>query len=306
MADINEGLTTWQQAENHNKMIDLQRKPPKPGMPGGVELSYFASSAFRITSPGGISVMIDPWRNHPSGKWDWYYYELPMTEVDIGMSTHAHFDHDALHRLKSHTLLDRLIGTYSFGDVTIHGIADKHETDSKESHYDWCQLTRDLTGIDVSPPDNPRSFDNCLFVVETGGLRFLHWGDNRHNPPDEVWDWIGEVDVALLPVDGSRHILTYERADRIVDRLGARIVVPHHYFIWDITTRTSTLLPAVDWVDTHPDPVQLDSGSTVLHADEVKSLNGKVYHFGDNVAYERPRPRWLDGIPESEDVKAED
>ena len=63
-----------------------------------MEVAYFGSSAFKITSPKGVSVMIDPWRNHPSRKWDWYFHDFPITEVDIGASTHAHFDHDALHR----------------------------------------------------------------------------------------------------------------------------------------------------------------------------------------------------------------
>jgi L-ascorbate metabolism protein UlaG (beta-lactamase superfamily) len=298
MPDLNEGLTTWQQHENNNKMIELQSNPPIMGLAGGVELAFFASSAFRITSPGGISVMIDPWRNHPSGKWDWYYDEFPMTEVDIGISTHAHFDHDALHRLKSNVLLDRLIGTYEFGDVKITGIAEKHATDSSGSHYDWVELTKKLTGVDPRPPNNPRSFDNSLILIETGGLKFVHWGDNRADPPKEVWDWMGQVDVALLPVEESRHVLTYEQADTISERLGAHITVPHHYYIWDIVTRGSTLTEAREWVDTHDAPVHLESGSVMLQADEVKALDAKVYHFGDHVAYERLKSKWLQGLPE--------
>ena len=95
MTEIDNGLNVWQMTSNHNRMLDLQEDVSTP-KDGPVELAYFGSSAFRITSPRGVSVMIDPWRNHPSRKWDWYFHDFPIVPVDIGTSTHAHFDHDAL------------------------------------------------------------------------------------------------------------------------------------------------------------------------------------------------------------------
>ena len=73
-------------------MIELQSRQMDPAALGTVQIAYFGSSAFRVTSPEGISVMIDPWRNHPSRKWDWYFADMPETAVDIGVSTHAHLD----------------------------------------------------------------------------------------------------------------------------------------------------------------------------------------------------------------------
>ena len=73
------GLTGWQHATNHNRMIDFQQtlieapqvaNNPSPETSRDVQLTFFGSSAFRITSPSGITIMVDPWRNHPSGKWD--------------------------------------------------------------------------------------------------------------------------------------------------------------------------------------------------------------------------------------------
>ena len=76
MTDIDTGLNVWQMTSNHNRMIDLQ-EDKSPPQDGPVELAYFGSSAFRITSPRGVSVMIDPWRNHPSRRWDWYFHDFP-------------------------------------------------------------------------------------------------------------------------------------------------------------------------------------------------------------------------------------
>jgi len=284
---INDGLWAWKQPHNNNRMIALQSaKPERSG--GDIELAYFGCSAFRITTPAGLTVLIDPWRNPPWGNWDWFLYDFPALQVDVALSTHAHFDHDGLHAVSANVLLDRLVGTYAFADVKITGIADKHVTDSSHNVYDWAEMTRRLTNMITDPPNNCRSFDNSLIVIEVAGIRVLHWGDNRPNPSDAVWDMIGKVDIALLPIDGSQHVLSYAQIDDIIGRLEPHIIVPHHYYTWDIMTRGSTLLPAHEWVKLRPDPRWLDAGSVRLDPDYVRSQQGKVIYFGGNVDFTKP------------------
>ena len=286
MTELDTGLTAWQMASNHNRMIELQADR-SPAREGPVEIAYFGSSAFRITSPKGVSVMVDPWRNHPSRRWDWYFHDFPVTEVDIGASTHAHFDHDALHRLDAHVLLDRPIGRYEFADVVIRGIADKHATDSSAALYDFKKIHRAFGGANIEPPDNPRSWDNCLITVETGGLRILHWGDNRHNPPPEVWEALGRIDIALLPVDGSQHVMGFRMVEHIIEVLRPHIVIPHHYYIWDVVQRQSTLQPADAWVDARAGAKTLDGPSRTYSVADVRNLDRAVHFFGEHVAFDR-------------------
>jgi hypothetical protein len=61
---LNEGLWAWKQRENNNRMITLQAVMPDTR---AVRLAYFGGSAFRITAPSGLTLMIDPWRNRPLG-----------------------------------------------------------------------------------------------------------------------------------------------------------------------------------------------------------------------------------------------
>jgi len=285
MPNLDSGLNSWRWRTNHNRMIELQEAGVQP-REGPVELAFFGSSAFRITSPAGISVMIDPWRNHPSRKWDWYFSDFPLTAVDIGVSTHAHFDHDALHRLDAHVNLDRLIGTYRFGDVTITGIADKHNTDSSAAIYDFKAIIREFDGVDITPPNNPRSWDHCLILVETGGLRFLHWGDNRPDPTENVWQALGEIDVVLVPVDGSQHVMGYAAVESVIARLQPKAVVPHHYYIWDVVQRQSTLQTADWWVSQQPDAVWLDSPALTLTRSGLTDVQRQVHYFGPHVAFD--------------------
>ncbi|MBN3563893.1 MBL fold metallo-hydrolase [Aliamphritea spongicola] len=276
------GLTSWMSGNNHNRIIQVQNEGGVQQDSGQVEIAYYANSAFRITSPRGISVMVDPWRNDPSGAWGlWYRMEFPKENVDIGASTHAHFDHDALDKLDANMLLDRMAGTFTLGDITIRGIADKHQCVAP-GMVPWTEAVKQFEGREqICAPTNARHMDNTLFVIETGGMSFLMWGDNRPEPPQEVWDQIGEVDVVFVPVDGSEHILDYEQANAVVEKTGAKAAIPHHYLVPETTFYTSTLLPADEWVKTHPF-TNVDAPSFNLSKADLEGKTGHVYYFGSN------------------------
>ena len=276
------GLDTWMSGLNHNRIIQVQNEGGVQADAGKVGIAFFSNSAFQITSPKGITLMVDPWRNDPSGAWGlWYRMEFPKAEVDIGMSTHAHFDHDALGRLEANMLLDRMAGTFQLGDVKITGIADKHQCVAPGT-VNWTQAVQQFEGREnICPPTNFRHLDNNLYVIETGGLKLLMWGDNRPNPPQEVWDRIGEVDVVFVPIDGSGHILDYEQADAVVTKTGASIAIPHHYLVPETTFATSTLETAAEWVQTH-EHTMLETASIEISAADLDGKVGHVYYFASN------------------------
>ncbi len=276
-------LISWESGKNNNRLIEFQNKGGVQADSGKVGIAYYSNSAFKITSPRGMTIMVDPWRNDPSGAWGlWYRMDFPMTDVDIGLSTHAHFDHDALDRLDANMLLDRMAGTFQLGDVKITAIADKHQCVAP-GIVAWTEAVKQFEGRDdPCPPTNYRHFDNSLFVIETGGLKLLMWGDNRPNPPQEVWDKIGNnVDIAFLPVDGSKHILDYAQADSVMENTGAKIAIPHHYLVPETTFITSTLMPAKEWAETH-EHTMLDGPSIELGLADVKGKSGHVMYFGSH------------------------
>ncbi len=275
-------LLSWESGKNNNRLIEFQNEEVAPGPDDKVGIDFYSNSAFKITSPRGLTIMVDPWRNDPSGAWGlWYRMDFPMTDVDIGMSTHAHFDHDALDRLDANMLLDRMAGTFQLADVKITAIADKHQCVAPGT-VTWTEAVKQFEGRDdPCPPTNFRHFDNSLYVIETGGLKLLMWGDNRPEPPQEVWDKIGQVDIVFLPVDGSKHILDYEQADAVVEKTGAKIAIPHHYLVPETTFFTSTLMPAEEWTKTH-EHTMLESASIELGLADVKGKSGHVMYFGSN------------------------
>ncbi|MFY0680721.1 MAG: MBL fold metallo-hydrolase [Thalassovita sp.] len=301
------GLDSWKHATNHNAMAARQGTTPQDKSAqdtgaqaaGPVMLAYYGASAFCLTTPSGLTVMIDPWRNHPAGGKDWFYHDFPLTKVDIGVSTHAHFDHDALHRLDASVMLDRLIGCYEFADLRLTGIADKHAIEDAAAPYDMHRLNRYFGGANLAPPDNARSWDNCLLMIETGGLRILHWGDNRHNPPQQVWDQIGQVDVLIVPIDGSQHVLSDDHVERVIARLKPSLIVPCHYYIWNVHKQHSTLLPADQWVQQREQVVSAPADGIALRPDPAAPA---VLDFGQSVAFDVDawhRDNGCDVVPET-------
>src|SRR5258708_26957522 len=86
-------------AWNDNSLITVQKTGGDPTRPGNVKIEFYGHDAFKITSPNGLTVLTDPWRNDSTGSYpEWFLSEFPTVQVAIVLSTHAHFDHDAVER----------------------------------------------------------------------------------------------------------------------------------------------------------------------------------------------------------------
>jgi L-ascorbate metabolism protein UlaG (beta-lactamase superfamily) len=271
--------TDWTQPGNNNHVLELQAA--KSFAEGAVKIDYYGHCAFKITSPGGATILFDPFRDDPSGAWGlWFKYQFPETVVDITMSTHTHFDHDAIDRPQSTMVLDRMAGHFEFADLKITGFADKHACVAP-GWYKWTNALAEF-GANACPPNNPGHMDMVTYLVETGGVRTLIWGDNRHNPDDAFWDAVGQVDVLTLPVDGSMHILSYDQGNGIVERLKPKVVIPTHYLNETTSYTLTTLQPADEWVKSQKSYKMLDSASLSLAAADVAAMDREFLYFGNN------------------------
>ena len=199
-----------------------------------VRLTYFGHCAFRWETPGGVTVMADPYRNQADRYW--FTRLFPEARCDLGLITHAHFDHDAVESLPEAASILRMPGEFSAGDLAIRGIGDIH-----------------------SGASGLRGFPNVMFRLEAGGTSFLHIGDNRAEWPAEVSRAVDDVDVLLVTVDDSKHLLTYEQVDSLVERLRPRVVIPMHYAIAGLHSAECELLPPEGWLSRQPKVRRLDN-----------------------------------------------
>jgi L-ascorbate metabolism protein UlaG (beta-lactamase superfamily) len=283
--EVNAQSNGWTFPENDNNVIKAQQEGGSRESTGKVTLDFFGHMAFRITSPRGTSVLIDPWRNDPSGAWGlWFPKPFPPVPVDIVLSTHAHFDHDAVERPHAIMVLERMAGDFKLGDVQITGLADKHQCQAP-GWYHWTDAGKEF-GQDFCPPDNALHMDNFIQVVSTGGIRIAHWGDNRAEPSAYAMKMLKDVDVLILPIDGSHHILSNAQVKKIIEQLNPKIVIPAHYHTVGASSVLTTLSNADEWVNSQPGAVKLDGSRLVLTPGDVKNLHARVYYFGNNFAKE--------------------
>lgn len=283
LAQQPEKSATPSPAWNDNSLISLQRNGGDPTRPGNVKIEFYGHDAFKITSPAGLTILTDPWRNDPTGAYpNWFVKEFPAIRVDIVLSTHAHFDHDAVDRPKALMVLERLVGQFKLGDIELTGLADKHQCDPAADQK--SNTASSDVHVETCPPNNAMEFDNAIQIIETGGLRIAVWGDNRAAPDAFLDHYLKNIDVLILPIET---VLTPAEVDTIVRKYDPKAIIPAHYFLNSLTTKTSGLESADGWVNDQQkahqaDVRRLDRPDLTLNPVELKGSHHRVYYFGDH------------------------
>ena len=54
-------------AWNDNSLITIQKNGGDPSRSGDVKIEFYGHDAFKVTSPVGLTVLTDPWRNDSTG-----------------------------------------------------------------------------------------------------------------------------------------------------------------------------------------------------------------------------------------------
>ena len=172
----------------------------------GVQLTWFGHSAFLITSPDGVRVLTDPYPGNLG-------YGSRTFVADIITVSHEHFDHNS-------------VASADGDPEVLRGLAGG----------DWAQVEKSLGDVTVyslggtyhDGNQGAKRGKNALFIIEAGGLRFLHLGDLGETPTAAVVEKAGRVDVLLIPV-GGYFTIDAKEATRVAALFGARVVIPMHY-----------------------------------------------------------------------------
>jgi L-ascorbate metabolism protein UlaG (beta-lactamase superfamily) len=194
-------------------LLSAEPKMATAGTGGNVTIEYVAHACFRITSPSGDRLVIDPY-----GSRIWIGYDYPAgIDADTFLISHPHYDHDGgVSRGRDAPWPDKSVvlrqpGAYNIGEIQITGVMGKH----------------------ADPYGKEFGQTNTIWLLETAGIRIVHLGDNGPLSADAVKQ-LGQVDILMLPADADYHILKEQETIVILQQLSPSVVIPMHYRLPDL------------------------------------------------------------------------
>ncbi len=203
----------------------------------GVQIAWLGHATFKITSPQGKVILIDPWtQKNPACPPKW----KKIDKVDLMLVTHGHFDHigDAIEIAKATkptvvTIVElagwlqskgveNTIGMNKGGTITIDGVK--------------ISMTHAIHTSGVE--DGSYVGEACGYVLEFENHRKLyHAGDTCAFSDMQLINELHKPDVALLPI-GDYYTMGPREAAVAVRMLGVLHVIPMHYGTFPILTGT--------------------------------------------------------------------
>jgi L-ascorbate metabolism protein UlaG (beta-lactamase superfamily) len=222
-----------------------------------VPLTWLGHAAFRLDSPGGTRVYIDPWL---SGNPKCPEAELEPERVDVIALTHGHGDHvgDTVELWQKHRppvlAMVELRGWLASQGVEAAG----NEGGNKGGTMTAGGVGFTLTDANHSSsgPDGQYLGEPAGIVVELeDGFTIYFAGDTNVFASMQLIGRIYEPDVAVLPI-GDHYTMGPREAAVALELLGVKRCVPCHYGTFPLLTGTPgelrRLAPGVEVIA--PDP----------------------------------------------------
>lgn len=222
-----------------------------------VSLTWLGHASFRIDSPGGKRVYIDPWLE---GNPRCPEPELEPERCDIVAVTHAHFDHVA-----SAVELARRFQPPLVAMVELAAWLEKQGYEGASSGGLNKGGTAEVAGIrftlvnafhSSSTPDGTYAGEPAGIVIELeNGFRLYHAGDTCVFGDMQLIGRIYRPDVAILPI-GDHYTMGPREAAVALELLGVTRCVPCHWGTFPLLTGTPSALrelaPDVDIIELEP------------------------------------------------------
>jgi len=191
----------------------------------GVQLTWLWRSAFRLVSPEGKIVFIDPWlKNNPMCPTE--YRELDKLEADLILFTHGHYDHEG-----DTAEIAKKTGAAVIASVDLRASLQQKGVDTGQIIPLSYGGTAQVEGITASmvPAWHTASPSVGFVVGFSSGLNIYHPGDTCLFSDMSLIKTLHKPQLVLIPVGGTYTIDAYAASLACRNYLQPQYVIPMHY-----------------------------------------------------------------------------
>ena len=172
--------------------------------PTEVRLTFIGHSTWLIESPGAVKIATD-----------YNDYVRPPVVPDIATMNRAHTTHYS-----------------NFPDPDIKHVLRGWNPDGGPAKHDMTVADVRVRNVPTNIRDwggGAISHGNSIFIFEIAAMCIGHLGHLHHTLTDQQMAQIGQLDVVMVPVDGSYTLDTTGMIE-VLKSLRARLILPMHYF----------------------------------------------------------------------------
>ncbi len=231
----------------------------------GAKLTWLGHSTFRIQTPGGKTVLIDPWvMGNPACP----AAEKTVRKVDTILCTHAHFDHigDAVAIAKQHN--PQVVGIFELctwlQKKGVQQIAPMNKGGTQTVGDIRVTMVHADHSCGIQEEDGSISYggEPCGYVIEfETGLKIYHAGDTNVFGDMRIIRELYAPEIVMLPI-GDLFTMSPREATYACRLLEPKWVIPMHFATFPaLTGKPSELKRMIG--DLGPCVMEMAPGKTI-------------------------------------------